>query len=795
METMEINIIERLEETAKRGARLASLEELDRFQTIEDMNLSEYQELKYKLRDFAEDADVLYVYYVRTTGGELQDIIDNDFNEQTRVGLDSPPLTFESTPGAAGALKGEVSHSDLGVYTDGWDGLVSAYAPMFGEDGKVEAICGVDVADTAIVTARNMATILLALEIAAIFAVFASGLLSIIRYRREARAAIETNEAKSRFFASMSHEIRTPMNAIIGMSELAARNYGKPRGLEYIKHIRRAGDNLLSIINDILDFSKMESGALQVVESPYEIASVLNDAITIAKVKAAEKNIKFKIDVDPSIPYKMIGDEARIRQILLNLLSNAFKYTDKGFVRFTATRSELDKDKTALTFEIADSGVGIKEEDQKALFAEFARVDHSRNKNVEGTGLGLMIVKNLCKAMGGDVTIQSEYEKGSVFAATIVQRVQDGKPMGRLSSKTAIAGDIGLPDFIVPDFRALIVDDVQTNLEVAEGLLSSYQMKIDTALSGEEALKMVKANDYDIIFMDHMMPGMDGAQTAAAIRSLGGSFASLPIIALTANVAPGAKEMFLSSGFDGFLSKPVETRKLRGVIEKWTPKERRAPIKAPKRKVVQRGALPNIRGVDAKKGIGFAGGNAERYASVLKLFCKDAKARFDYLSADQAKNDPKGFVTSVHALKSALANIGATTLSEKAARLERLGLKNAIDDGSVALFAKRLAAVVNNIESALNALVRRRLSDKKNAPAPSDGETIEMLIKLRKAFVEEDIRAIDLTLEELSKQNYDEFVGGELSTIGDLALTAEYDQAQAVVDSLIKRYANKAAGV
>jgi signal transduction histidine kinase/CheY-like chemotaxis protein len=388
------------------------------------------------------------------------------------------------------------------------------------------------------------------------------------------------NRSKTLFLARMSHELRTPMNAIIGMSELAERDYGRPECLDHIRNIKQAGANLLSIINDILDFSKIESGNLQITSSAYDAASLFNDVATIVQVRLADSPVRFATSIAPDIPSQMTGDAGRIRQILLNLLSNAVKYTKDGFIKFTAS-CEKEEGMVLLRFVIEDSGVGIKQEDIGRLFGDFERMDMQRNSDIEGTGLGLSIAQSLCRAMGGNISVTSEYGKGSVFTATVIQSfdracapIRDitDNAAGKNSASTRSLG----VKFTAPGFRVLVVDDIKVNLKVAKGLLAPFEMDIETCSSGDEALSRVQEKEYDLIFMDHMMPGMDGIETTDAIRSLEGErFNNVPIVALTANAVSGMKEMFLENGFNDFLSKPIEIHRLYNLLEKWIPKERR----------------------------------------------------------------------------------------------------------------------------------------------------------------------------------------------------------------------------
>jgi signal transduction histidine kinase len=368
----------------------------------------------------------------------MQYIADNDFDENTRVGLDTPTEPKERVYTYLPALEGEVGVTPLGVYIPGWDGLLTSYAPVYDRAGRIAAILGVDINDETIVSSRQWVRILGITELAAVIAVFASGIFGFLRYRREASAAKAANEAKSRFLSRMSPEIRTPMNAVIGMSALAMREYGKPQGIEYMAGVKQAGVSLLALINDILDVSKIESGRLDIVREPYEAASLFINVLTIVRVRLGDKDVRFIADIAPDIPATITGDDARVRAILLNLLSNAAKYTERGFITFTARCRREDKDTITLIFKVADSGMGIRREDLDRLFEDFARGDDRRVGAIEGTGLGLSITRRLCRAMGGDLEAESEYGAGSTFTATIRQSATDGPPMGVLGDRIAI---------------------------------------------------------------------------------------------------------------------------------------------------------------------------------------------------------------------------------------------------------------------------------------------------------------------------------------------------------------------
>jgi signal transduction histidine kinase/CheY-like chemotaxis protein/HPt (histidine-containing phosphotransfer) domain-containing protein len=483
----------------------------------------------------------------------------------------------------------------------------------------------------------------------------------------------EESKSKSSFLARMSHEIRTPMNAIIGMSELAQREHGTDKALEYIAGIKSASANLLAIINDILDFSKIESGQFTLAPAPYEPASLLNDALGVVRIRLGEKPIELCTRIDPSLPAGLVGDAVRVRQILLNVLSNAVKYTDRGFIRFSVSWQEIPGDAALLIFTVADSGIGIRSENLSRLFGDFVRVEEQRS--IEGTGLGLAITRNLCRAMGGDITVESEYGKGSVFTATLRQPIADRRPMGSLENKIQAQKATPRISFTAPDADILLADDMASNLLVAEGLLAPYKARVVTCQSGYEAVELARSRPFDLIFMDHMMPGMDGMEATAAIRALG-ERGKMPIVALTANAVAGMREMFLQNGFSDFLSKPIEIPKLAEIMEKWIPADKRGPA-PPDAAAPSGGAeaarLPVIEGVNTLIGQACVGGVRSRYLDLLETFRRDARTRLPLLTKAPKEEECKTITMQAHALKSALAAIGAAGLAADAARLEDAG--------------------------------------------------------------------------------------------------------------------------
>jgi CheY-like chemotaxis protein len=580
------------------------------------------------------------------------------------------------------------------------------------------------------------------------------------------------------------------MNAIIGLSELARREYGKPVALEYIAGISSAGTSLLAIINDILDFSKIESGNLPIHPAPYATASLLNDTLTVIRVRLAETPLELITDISPGIPGNLCGDAGRIRQILLNLLSNAVKYTKKGFIKFSVSGERLSEDRIRLTFVVEDSGIGIKAEDLPKLFGEFRRIDEKRNSGIEGTGLGLVIARSLCRAMGGDITAQSEYGKGSVFTAALEQTVADWKPMGDMAAVAAARAETQRVTFTAPEAELLLVDDFPSNLLVAEGLLAPYGLRVSTCLNGREAVELVRGRSFDLVLMDHMMPEMDGVEATQAIRSMSGErFRTLPVIALTANAVSGMKEMFLANGFNDFLSKPIDTAKLDALLKKWIPEGKRGKA-AENGEIPGAGKalppLPAIAGVDANAGLARIGGNQRSYLNLLELFSRDVEAAFPMLEKTPDELSLRSFTTLVHALKSALANIGADALSRDAALLEHAGHEAELPVilAQLPAFREALAALAARIKEFTGAA--RAGDDEKQAgqELPELPEFGETLARLRDALEAKDFEAMDSALAYLQALPLAEEKRGAVREIADFILNAELEKAMEAVSEL-----------
>ena len=609
--------------------------------------------------------------------------------------------------------------------------------------------------------------------------------------------AIQANKDKSSFLAKMSHEIRTPMNAILGITEIQLENETLPPDTqEAFGEIYNSGYMLMGIINDILDLSKIEAGKLELSPAAYDVPSLINDTVHLNVMRYDSKPIEFKLFVDESIPSTLYGDELRIKQILNNLLSNAFKYTDEGEVSFSVAAEygpqgegpQVEAPQITLVFRVSDTGQGMSAEQLGKLFDEYTRFNTEANRTTVGSGLGMSIARHLVRMMGGEISVESEPGKGTAFAVRLPQTVIGEGVLGSVVAENLKQFHLGkaeqlkkAPQIVreyMPYGRVLIVDDVQSNLYVARGLMAPYGLSVETAASGFEAVEKIKSGAvFDIIFMDHMMPKMDGIEAAKIIRSLGYSH---PIVALTANALAGQAEIFMENGFDGFISKPIDIRQLNLSLNKLIRDKQPAEALDSARKLAIKGNAAKPAGIEERPG--------SYYNNLAALFVLDAEKAIERLgaihsNAYRSSDDIRMFVIDAHAMKSALANIGEADLSAAALRLEQAGQAEDI---------KALKAETPAFLEALREAVKKNKpkaegSDADAEYADSDRAYLEgKLLAIQKACEGYDETAANKALAELGQRKWPRHIKGLLDDIALHLLQSNFEDVAELVNNYVK---------
>ena len=656
---------------------------------------------------FRDNAELEYVYAIRDEGdGRFTFIVDTDPDEPGAFGDE-----VHYTEALERASKGTTAVDEV-PYSDSWGSFYSAYSPVFGSDGRVAGIVATDFTESwfdAQLQQQTMSSVRSCIAILLVM-LLASTVLCLLIVRPYVRmqeqlleekvSAESANQAKSDFLANMSHEIRTPINAVLGMNEMILRESRQGRELpagqgeevrksfdqigNYAREVEGAGRSLLTIVNDILDFSKIEAGRMELVKGRYRLGGLLVQVTGMVLIKAREKGLRFTLNTEEPLPENLFGDERRIREILMNILNNAVKYTEQGFVRFTVRAGAQENSTVRMIFSVEDSGIGIRQKDMDKLFTKFQRLDMERNSTVEGSGLGLVITRSLLDMMGGTISVESEYGKGSVFTVVIPQLIVEADPAGEAlkqepeSRKTAdYRGTL-----YAPDARVLVVDDTKMNLMVSVSLLKGTGIRVDTALSGAEAITLAQKNAYDVIFMDQRMPEMDGTETLRRIRQAEDSpNGRTPVICLTADAVVGARERYLAEGFSDYLAKPVNGGKLEAMLAKYLPAgkivtaadEKANGPEEDETAVPEDGdeyALLREAGIDPDTGLHYCQGDGELYRSLLADYCLEYPEKSAAVRRTFRVQDWKNYGIYVHALKSSSRMLGAGDLSAAAARLE-----------------------------------------------------------------------------------------------------------------------------
>ena len=617
-----------------------------------------------------------------------------------------------------------------------------------------------------------------------------------IQIVNQLRVITAASRAKSDFLANMSHEIRTPMNAILGFTELMMRDSTIPQSInESLGNIYSAGDLLLNIINDILDLSKIEAGKFELSPSNYEVADLIVDTVNLNMIRAGTKKIEFKVSVDEDIPATLLGDELRIRQILNNLLSNAFKYTEQGQVALSVSAEsdgEGEEARLNLLFNVSDTGQGMTVEQIEVLFDPYSRFNFEANRSVEGIGLGMSITQSLVNMMSGEITVKSEPGVGTVFEVRLPQEQTASEPIGRdlalrienfLATGDRRARKTGFIIEPMPYGSVLIVDDTESNLFVAKGLMQPYELTVETVTSGFEAIEKIKRGSvYDIVFMDHMMPRMDGIETVQQLREYG---YTNPIVAKTASAIKGARELFLSHGFDDFISKPIDTQLLDEILKKFIRD------KKPQEIVQAYGPLMNT----------YEGSSIyqekERTLSplFLEVFVRDVLRNVDVLKTVLTKGeygdeDILDYVNSVHALKSALANAGEFGLSSFAGRLEQAGLNR-----EVALMTDAGALFLGELHSTIKALSAEKAAEAAKEAEEADASDYihlhQALDGIKKASETYDAKNVKDAIIALTRKKWTPAVVNDwVNAMPECLLSGDFDELMRIADKIMAETAH-----
>lgn len=587
--------------------------------------------------------------------------------------------------------------------------------------------------------------------------------------------ADNANKAKSSFLANMSHEIRSPINAIIGLDEMIIRESREQDVVGYASDIMTSSKTLLSIINDILDFSKVEEGKMEIIPIQYEIGEAISDLINMVSDRIVDKGLQFIVKVDERMPRLLMGDEIRIKQCILNILTNAVKYTERGKVTFEVMYDDISDDEIALKIRVSDTGIGMKQEDLDKLFSPFDRIEEKRNRKIEGTGLGMSITSKLLELMDSKLEVESVYGEGSTFFFSVKQGIVSSEPLGDFYTKNnQKKSEVGTykEKFHAPDADVLVIDDTEINLAVFTSLLKETKIKIDTASSGKEGIELTKSKHYDAIFIDHMMPEMDGIQTLHYMKD-NHLVDNTICVVLTANAVAGVREMYIGEGFDDYLSKPIYPDLLEQRLMEWLPDEKilspdgdESPMDNPKDEL---SILEGIEGLDVKEGLDYSA-SYDNYLIVLRVFRDTAEGKAEEIRECFNTEDWEGYTIKVHALKSSARVIGAKDLSELARSLEEAG-----NNKDIVTINKNTYELLKQYEDMANSLQILDKSGDDSLPPLDEAmrkDAYNTMIEVTNIM---DYGMMESILQDLKKYKLEEEDSKRIDRINNMLLELDWD--------------------
>ncbi|MBQ9564985.1 MAG: response regulator [Synergistaceae bacterium] len=632
-----------------------------------------------------------------------------------------------------------------------------------------------------------------------------------VRLDQAIEAANAANAAKSAFLDNMSHEIRTPMNSILGMNEMILREESRPEIVEYALTIQRSGRALLGIINDILDFSKIQDNRMEIVPIHYDLTSLINDMVSIGADQAKKKSLDFSVNIDKAIPRMLNGDEFHVRQVILNILNNAVKFTEHGGITLNLGYEKQDNSTILLKCSVSDTGIGIKEEDMEFIFKPFEQVASTMKLHSDGSGLGLAIVRNLLQLMGSELRVESVYRKGSTFSFEVPQTVMKWEPIGNYDRAFSLASSSQAEyhePFRAPNARVLVVDDAEVNIVVFSNLLKNTRIKIDKAYSGSEMLQMVRMSHYDMIFLDHRMPGMDGVEAFHAMKALPNNLNErTPVIAFTANAVLGARQMYLDEGFDDYISKPIDTVRLEQLLLSYLPPEKiersgeeaspEAEIRAPEPaykepkpeefededELEEEEASPyaSIPGIDYDAAVTNCG-SEDTFVAALQIFYDTLDQKAGDIEKFEREKDIKNYTILVHALKSAARLVGALQLSADAKYLEDCG--NAQNVEEIEAKTPKLLSDFRGYKEVLAPLFGTSEEEDMSLPEISVDELHELYSLIKGLAAEFDLDNIDKMMEEAKSYRIPEAEKERFNKLKDCVRSADWATLEQLLEAV-----------